>query len=286
MGRIQRSITLAKSSWSVLKSERSLALFPVFSAVVSIVVLGVLLAIGWFTLGTETDIHGNESPAANAATFLIVGIGYLALAFVQTYFLSALVAVANERLLGRDANMADGFSKASARISRIFGWSIVLATVSMIMRAIEERAGFLGPIVAGFLGAAFNILTFLAVPIIMFEDLGPINALKRSGTLFKQTWGENLAAQIGMSALGLIVFLPAVLIGVIGVATGVTVIAIACIAVAILIVIIGQVVIAALSGIYRTALYRYAVDGTVPEAFADANLEQAFGPKKRSLLNR
>ncbi len=280
MGRIKRSIELAKASWAVLKSERSLAMFPVFGAMASLVVILVLAAIGWFTLG-KSGTGGNEAYTANVATYVIVGVGYLGVAFAQTYFLSALVVGANERLQGRDSSMSQSLAVASSRISRIFGWSIVLATVSVILRAIEDRAGFLGPIISGFLGAAFNILTFLAVPIIMFEDLGPVNALKRSGVLFKQTWGENLAAQVGMSALGIIFFLPALLIGVLGVASGIAVIGIVCVAIAVLIIIVGQVIIAALSGIYRTALYRYAVDGQVPAAFGSVDIENAFGPKKK-----
>ena len=280
MDRIRRSVELAKASWAVLRSERSLAMFPVFGALASIVIVAVLAAIGWFTLGTS-GTGDNETYSANIATYVIIGITYLGVAFAQTYFLAALVAGANERLAGRDASMSGSFTMASSRISRIFGWSVVLATVSVILRAIEDRAGFLGPIIAGFLGAAFNILTFLAVPIIMFEDLGPVNALKRSGVLFKQTWGENLAAQVGMSVLGIIFFLPAILIGALGVASGVVVIGVVGVGLGILIIIVGQVIISALSGIYRTALYRYAVDGTVPMAFASVDFQNAFGPKKK-----
>ncbi len=280
MGRIKRSIELAKASWAVLKSERSLAMFPIFGALASVVVVLVLAAIGWFTLG-KTGTDSNETYTASVATYVVIGIGYLGVAFAQTYFLCALVVGANERLQGRASTMSESLAVASSRISRIFGWSVVVATVSVILRAIEDRAGFLGPIISGLLGAAFNILTFLAVPIIMFEDLGPVNALKRSGVLFKQTWGENLAAQVGMSALGIIVLLPALLIGALGVASGVAVVGVVCVAIAVLIIIVGQVLIAALSGIYRTALYRYAVDGQVPTAFASVDFQNAFGPKKK-----
>ena len=52
------------------------------------------------------------------------------------------------------------------------------------------------------------------------------------------------------------------------------------IAVAVVILLIAVVIVNALSGIYRTALYRYAVDGQVPPAFAGADLEHSFGPRK------
>jgi hypothetical protein len=40
------------------------------------------------------------------------------------------------------------------------------------------------------------------------------------------------------------------------------------------------VIISALSGIFRTALYRYATDGAIPGAFVGTDLEHAFGPRK------
>ena len=46
----------------------------------------------------------------------------------------------------------------------------------------------------------------------MLEDLGPDHALKRSGTLFKQTWGENIVAQLGFGLLGFVALLPGLLL--------------------------------------------------------------------------
>ena len=129
----------------------------------------------------------------------------------QTYFLAALCAGANERLQGRDTTIGnDARRREQSRLHRILPWAILSATVSIIIEAIEERFGFLGQIIAGLIGAAWNVVTFLTVPIIVFEDVGPITALKRSGHLLKQTWGENLMAQIGLGLIGLLAFLPGV----------------------------------------------------------------------------
>jgi amino acid permease len=51
-------------------------------------------------------------------------------------------------------------------------------------------------------------------------------------------------------------------------------------------VVVVSVAVAAMSGIYRTALYRFAVDGQAPPAFANADLGAAFGPRRggRGLL--
>ncbi len=266
----------------MLKSDRSLALFPVWSALASIALIAVLGALGWFTKGTGVpDAAGNAQYTANVAT-IVIGIAlYVGLAFIQTYFLAGLVGSANEVLNGRKTSVGQGMSIASSRISRLLPWAIVSATVSYIMQALEQRAGIFGRIAISLLGAAWSVLTFLTVPIIVFENLGPITALKRSGTLTKQTWGENIMAQVGFGLLGLLPTLLGVGAIVGGVASGTVLIAVPAIAVGVLIILATMTVIAALSGIFRTALYRYATEGTVPGAFAGADLEHAFGAAKR-----
>ena len=169
---------------------------------------------------------------------------------------------------------------ASSRISKLLPWAIVSATVSYLIQAIEQRAGIFGKLIGSLLGAAWSVLTFLTVPIIVFENVGPVKALKRSGTLLKGTWGENIIAQMGFGLIAIGPMLIAILIGVAGVASGAVVVAIPAIVVSVLIFLATAVVINALSGIFRAALYRYAVDGTVPTAFGNVDLAHAFGSKK------
>ena len=45
-------------------------------------------------------------------------------------------------------------------------------------------------------------------------------------------------------------------------------------------ILVSMVAVAALSGIYRTALYQYAATGQIPADFAGTDLANAFQPKK------
>jgi Family of unknown function (DUF6159) len=281
MGRFERSMNLAKASWVVLKGERELAWFPVLSMVTSLAVAGVFALGIWATIGKETGVDGQVSHSPNVATFLLIFCLYIALAFVQTYFLAGLCAGANERLQGRPTSVGTALAVANTRLHRILPWAVLSATVTIVMQAIENRAGILGRIVVSLLNFAWTVLTFLVVPVIVFEDLGAIDALKRSGTLLKQTWGENVIAQIGLGVLGFVVAIPAMLLFVLGTAAGGVFIVVG-IALGVIVLVVGSVILNALSGIYRTALYRYAVDGRVPDAFAGADLENAFGPRRSS----
>lgn len=266
----------------MLKSEKQLAWLPVLSFIGSIIVMGLFGLAIWATAGREMGIDGKEHFSVNGATWVLTACAYVVVAFVQTYFLAALCAGANERLRGYDTTVSRALAVANARLHRILPWAIVSATVSMIIQAIEERFGILGRIIGSLLGAGWAVLTFLTVPIIVFEDVGPVVALKRSGHLLKQTWGENVIAQVGLGLVGFVASLPALVVGVLGAAAGTLVITIPAVAVAAAWLAIVAAVMAALSGIYRTALYRYAMDGQVPAAFAGMDFEHAFGPKQRS----
>jgi hypothetical protein len=275
--RIRNSWELAKVSWSVLRSDRSLAVFPVLSAVAGLLVVGAVAG-----LVAATGVSSGHNGGLKGIGYVFIVVGYVALAFVTTYFLGALVHGANEALEGRHADLPDCFAAANGRLHRILPWALVLATVSILIQAAERRAGIVGQIVVRLLGAAWAVLTFLTVPIIMLEDLGPIAALKRSGQLLRNSWGENLSAQVGFSLIGFVAMLPALVLIGIGTAVGAPAVVVLTAAVGVAWIVVVILVLSALGGIYRSALYRFAVDGTAPPAFADADLHLAFGARRRS----
>ena len=278
MGRIGHSWALAKTSWGVLRADKTLGAIPAISALVSIVALAVFAGL-FFLVGVDLDSNSTDSAAMKPAGYVIGAVAYVVFALITVYFQSALVAGANESLSGGNATLGKSIGAASAKLHRILPWAIVTATVSLIISQLE-RQGWLGAIVGSLLGMAWNVVTFLTIPIIMFEDVGPVAALKRSGQIFKQTWGENLVAQVGFGLIGFVAIIPAVVIGGLGIATGNAVGIGVGIAIAVAWIAIVNVVLAALSGIYRTALYRYAVEGQAPPAFAGADLSHAFAPKR------
>jgi hypothetical protein len=282
MLRLRNSWELGKISWSVLRSDRSLAWFPVLSAIASLVVFGVFAG-----LIAATGVNDSSSGSGlEGIGYLFIGLGYVALAFVGTYFLAALVSAANERLNGRPTSVSEGFRAANTRLHVILPWALVQGVVSIVIGSLENRGGWFGQFVTRMLGAAWAVLTFLTVPIIVLEDLGPVRAIKRSGTLLKQTWGENLVGQSGFGLLGMLASLPGILLLVLGIGSGSLVLAVTLGIIGGAWVVVVSVAIAAMSGIYRTALYRYSVDGHAPPAFADVDLGTAFGPRRggRGLL--
>ena len=180
--------------------------------------------------------------------------------------------------------MGSALRGAARRAGKILPWALVTATVSIILRAIEERVGFIGQIVVSIIGLAWAVVTFLVLPAIVIEGVGVRDAFRKSTGLLRNTWGENLAGQAGLGLLGFLLILPGVAVGVLAALAG-GVVMVAGIAAAGVWMALVAVTMAALSGIYQTALYHYAVDGQVPSNYFDNNVMQAAfrprpGPKR------
>jgi len=285
MGKFSNSVELAKTSVGVLNKDKVLAVIPLVSVVVCALLVLAFGAGAYATIDTVSDPAGGTNatdPTATPATFAIGIVGLLVVGFVAQFFTGVLVAGANERLEGGDPTFGSAFAKASTRVGSLTGWAVINATVGMVLQAIRERAGLLGGVVAFLGGAAWTVITWLTVPAIIIEGLGPIAAIKRSIHLLKTTWGENLIAQVGLGALGFLLTLPGlVLFGLLWLVSPV----VSIIGIFLWAVLVG-IVMTALGAIYRTALYRYAAGLPAGGGFTDEMLANAFAPKGGGLTGR
>jgi hypothetical protein len=208
---------------------------------------------------------------------------YLVQYFVIFFFNAALVGAARIRLDGGDPTLADGFRLAASRWTAILGYAAIAATVGLLLRALQERAGFIGRWIVGLLGIAWTVATFLAVPVLVNENVGPIDAVKRSAELLKRSWGENLIGNVGLGfVFGLIVMAWALLgIGAVMLAlnAGATAAAIGAGMVAVIGFLLLGLVQSALQGVYAAALHRYAQTGQSGSGFDGALIADAFRVK-------
>jgi hypothetical protein len=271
MSKIKNTFALAGSSWSVLKADKALLVLPLLSGIASIIVALSFLFPLFLTGGTTED--------PTPLTYVVLFAMYIALAFVTIFFNTALVAGAYERLRGGDPTLASALGGAVAKLGRILPWAIASATVSVLLQAIQQRGGAAGRGVAGAAGLAWSMVTFLVIPVYVIEDIGVVAAVKRSGALFKQTWGENVTARVGFGLVGFLLALPAVLLVVAGFALGSIGAGIG-IGLAVLWIIAVTMVMAALSSIFQTALYLHATQQTEPGGyFQPSQFQQAFTRK-------
>jgi hypothetical protein len=280
--RISNSFALAKSSWQVLKSDKKLVLFPVVSALGALLVL-VSFAIPMVVLGVKGYIPLDDNNRPPAWTYLVLFAFYFCNFFVIVFCNSALVSCALMRFNGEEPTLGDGFRAAAGRLPQILLWSLVSATVGLILKLIENAHEKAGQIVSSLLGTAWTIITYFVVPVLVVEKVGPFDAIRRSLQLLRKTWGEALVGGIGLGLFKLLLCLPGILILAVGImlcaAGQVLALGLAVIALGIIYLLLFAAVGAALDSIFLAALYQFAAFQRVPVGFDASNLEGAFRKK-------
>lgn len=281
MGKFARSLALVKASWQVLMADKKLAIFTALGALCTLAAALVFavpaIAIEVFRRSSEVVDSNAPSPIA-VVLFLAF---YFVMSFITIYFNTALVGTALNRMRGGQATVRDGFEIAARNLGRIVVYAFISATVGILLHAIEERFKLVGQLVGSLAGAAWSIVTFLVIPVMVAEEVSPIDAIKRSGQLLRQTWGEQVIGNAGIGVvfglLSLLAFLPVAL----GFAAQSVWALGAGIAIAALYLAVIFLVASSLSQIYRTAVYIYADSGSIPSQFEGWMLQDAFRDKKR-----
>ena len=283
MGKFSRSWELVKQSFAILRSDKQLMLFPVLSAVSCFVVTAVIATGGAFLLlparaaaiAAGERFNPNQSPMFLLGMFTLYVVNY----FVIVFFNVALVAVANSRLMGGSWTFKDGLELAWERKGTILEWALVAATVGVLLRTLEERLGLMGRLIMRIIGIAWTLACYFVVPVLAFEDLTPIDALKRSSKLFRDTWGEKVIGGFSLSVVSLVLMLPGIglpiaaafLAGINGMMVGLILM--------VLYFLVLSVFMSAVGGIFNAALYRYACFKQVPPAFSEELIVSAWAPK-------
>lgn len=283
MGKLSRSWSLVTSSWHVLRDHKELMLLPALSAVAAVLCVAPFFGaavLTSLTTATGVDDTGGFSIAAYALMF----VGYLVGSYVTIFFQAALIHAANDRLSGGSPTLGSAIAGAYSRAGVILPWALLSATVSVVLRAVQERTGLLGRLVIGLVGLAWTLVTFLVLPILVIEGTGVKDAITRSAGTFKRTWGENVVGNAGIGLVTMLVAVGGVLacapIVALGISSDLLGVTLGGIALGVLWLMVVSVASAALSGVFQTALYRYAVLGEEPDGFSAAQIHGAFRTKR------
>lgn len=277
--RITNGLDLARASWEVLKLDKEMLLFPLLSGLACLVVLASFAVplMGSDYLQTITQ---NEQVPQDPVFWVLLFCFYFANYFVIVFFNVALVSCAMIRFEGGDPTVADGLRGAFARLPQIIAWALLSATVGVILKAIESRSSKAGKIASALLGMAWGISTYFVVPVLVVERVGPFEAIKRSLSILRKTWGEALVSNVG---IGLVVFLailvccvPGVLGGIAAASYNTPAYLIGGAAVTIVLIILVSLISSVLNVVVVAALYHYASTGSAPRQFEDGALRQAF----------
>jgi len=283
--RISNGFSLARSSWHVLVKDKHLLWFPIISGFMFLIVLAsfaipLATLVDWNGVQQQMDNNKGKPPVwVYPVTFAF----YFCTYFVIIFCNSALTSCAIMRFNGQDPTLGDGFRMACARLPQIFAWSLVSATVGLLLKLIENAHEKVGYYVSLILGTAWSIMTYFVVPVLVVEKVGPFQAVGRSMSILGKTWGKTVVSRLGLWLFMLLLFIPVLVLFIVAallLAGGGTFAAgIAVLVIAVIALLLHAVIGSALNTILVAALYQYAAEDKVPSDFDRGTFERAFTPK-------
>jgi len=287
MNAFQRSWSVTKLTFSVINKDRELLWFAflsfIFSAIFSVAMIFPTIVPSLLGENFSKD-------SLEAYQYAILFVTYFGLAFIATFFNVCVVYTTKVRFEGGNATFGESIRFAFSRIGVIVQWSLVSASVGLLLRILHNLASRLGKIgelvaniVIGLLGMAWSILTIFVVPVLVYENVGPFDAIKKSGAVIKRTWGESLIKTVGMGLVQILIFILLILVGVgftiiltnafdvIGLLVGI------CLTVSLLL--LAGLVFSVANTVFNTALYIYANTNTVAAGYDEEMVRGAFRQK-------
>jgi hypothetical protein len=266
-----RSWEMIGESFTVLRQDKKLVLFPILSGLATLAI-AALYFLPLFHMGILEQYK--ETRALDPSVYAWLFLWYCTNYFVMIFFNCALAACAQIRFSGGEPTLRAGMSQAGWKIPSILMWAVIASTVGMILNAIEERSSWLGKIVGATLGIAWAMATYLIVPVLIFEEEGVFGSIHRSSALLRKTWGEQIVSGFGFGLPSLLLAIPGVLLGLVGYRLHPLGFLIA-----VPYFLLLSAVMSAVRGIFVVALYRYATEGHAPSGFSRGNFEDAFVDK-------
>lgn len=270
MNRISSGWHLAKRALATVRDEPAL----IGLTVIGMLVVGVIALAFGIPAGILWE-HDSE-----VAAVVLGVIGAYGATFFGIYFSVAVAACAARAFDGQDATVGSGMAAAGKRLGPISLWALMALTVNLLIAFIRERAGFAGAILGGLAGVAWNLATFLVIPVIAFEGVGPIDALKRSASIFRKRWGEQITGEVAVGGLiFLLGFVPAILLVLLGAWGASGGLQWALIAIGIAIGVVAVVLARTVTTVFAVALYRYGAEQGATGRFAPEDLERSVARK-------
>jgi hypothetical protein len=287
MNAFSRSWTIAKLTFGVINQDRELLWFALLSFVCSTI---FSIAMIFPTIVPALLEKGFSEETFEVYQYVLLFITYFGLAFIATFFNVCVTYTAKIRFAGGNATFDESLKFAFSKIGLIVQWSLISASVGLLLRLLHNLASNLGKvgevvanILISLLGMAWSIMTIFVVPVLVYEGVGPIDAIKKSAAVIKKTWGETLIKAFGLGLVQLLVFVIIILASIgltyllasafdlIGLLIG--------IGIGILLLLLSGLVFTVANTIFNTALYVYANNNTVAPGFNDEIVSGAFRQK-------
>jgi len=215
MNRIKRGFRITKLGIHVVKADPELMVYLLFSVIMSVLSFGVVLTFTGglgFVIGNDEGFEGGVA----VGTF----ISYFIVSIITVFWNAAIIASAYERMTtGRNPSFSYGIKQAMKCFPQILIWGLISGTVGVIISFFEAMAesdnivvAIIGHIISFMISFAWWMTTFFVVPMIVLENSGVFESMKKGPKLFDETWGENIVASVGTGIINFIVILTIIVV--------------------------------------------------------------------------
>ncbi|MCD6047979.1 MAG: hypothetical protein K0S08_1626 [Gammaproteobacteria bacterium] len=283
MSRVSNGIALIKQAYSILSQDKRLLVFPLLGATASIL-SAALIWLGFLTLVIRYNAN-TQQLASTWPFYLCLALFYLFSYFFVIFFNSALAANVMMAFQGKTLPLKYGISMAWKNIKHIFAWSAVSASIGLLLNFLQKSSAKLSEMITiNLIGGAWSVICYFVIPVLIIENIGPFDAIKRSGCLIKKTWGESLTSNFGLGILTLPMLLICLLPAVIGLHFLTPDFTFWGVLLSGILIFIFILVYSALSMILRCALYHYASSGQTVDGLDPNIMHEAFTSKQRTIF--
>ncbi|MBK9178582.1 MAG: hypothetical protein IPM45_03220 [Acidimicrobiales bacterium] len=278
---------LARKTWGLVKEHRVLLSLVVQGAVVAT----VMLAVGGIPAGAVLSADDASTPAAIAAATIALVAVYLA-TLTGMVFAGAVAWAADRILAGHpDPTSAEARSAAMQHLGALAGWAAITMAVGWLLSALRGDGGgnafvaILRLVVSAAIAVTWAFATLFAVPAIVLDGVGPIEAIKRSARLFKERWGTEVSGTFRLGVrISLLFVLPGLVLLVAGVVLllngEVVALGVALAAAGVALLIVGGLLSSTVRAVFGVAMYRYAEQGESVGVFSAAELAGAVRTRR------
>jgi hypothetical protein len=266
-------IPLSRKCWNIIRADPVLFRYPFLGLIGSLIVALVMLML---LSGLRIFINITEGIPLTFGQlfgiFLIFIVFYVMNYIFSTYSNAAFISAVFFRVGGEEVTNTTGFQVAFTRVPFLVGYGALSSTIGVVARILAPRgqrktlpSSVIGSLVGTEIADNWNVIVYLALPVLLAETDGLFKSMKRSAALLKKTFGEEVQGQSGFGFLfGLAALASALPGGVLvffGMAGRSSELAIFGFIVIFLAVSLVTLLAGAINGVFGTSLYLYCSEG-------------------------
>ncbi|MDE1870340.1 MAG: hypothetical protein KGH71_05155 [Candidatus Micrarchaeota archaeon] len=262
---------IGKAVRKIVYGDKGLLVYPIVAGIVSLLELIVIFLAFLIPTG-----------ASNAGYVAGLVVFYVVTTFTSTYILVAMLLGFRSYSSGKKIGFTESLSAASQYTKLIFEWAVFYSILLLIVRAIESRMkGLGGSLLGGAASLGLSVATLFAVPVIIDNKVGPIDAMRQGTEFFIKNFGKSAGGLIYTDLYNLIFILGGIITAVVGLVL-LSVLGIALIMLGLILAAFGILMNFVTINVFKFMLYEYANGKKLPSGMSEELIKQGIKKEKGS----